>query len=193
MWRWNLSNRIIIGFCGAKGSGKDTGYKLLTELYPDLKFNLIAFADPIKNTICDIFGLTIDQLNTIKRIDSIGIIDYAYDKTYGQLTGRDLVRKIGMLMRNYDDQQFNRYVQEAIRSNPQSNYVVTDVRFNNEIAAVKTIGGYIIRVDRDSCKYDNHVTETKVENPDFIIDNNKDLQHYKDQLKNIVDQLLRND
>lgn len=186
-----MTKQLVIGFCGAKGSGKDTGYKLLCELYPNLNFQRIAFADPIKKTICDIFGLTVDQLNTIKRVDNIAIVDYNSNIAYGHLTGRDFVRKIGMLMRDYDDQQFNRYVTNMVKTNASTNYVVTDVRFENEIQTVRDLGGYIIRVDRDCCDYDNHITERKIMHPDFVVKNNSSLQSFKIELKNIVDKLIQ--
>ena len=190
MWRLSLSQidnkRIIIGFAGAKGSGKDTGYRLLNELYPDT-FKRVAFADPIKNTICKMFNLTIDQLNTVKRLNDITLLDINSDNTYGYLSGRDLVREIGMLMRNYDDQQFNRYVQQTIEKDTEHSFVITDVRFENEIELVHKLHGYVIRVDRNVCKYDNHVTERLCSNPDYVIDNNKDLDYYRNQLKEIID------
>lgn len=180
--------QLIIGFAGAKGSGKDTGFKLLDELYPN-RFQRVAFADPIKNTICQIFGLTVDQLNTVKRVTDIAIVDTNTNDHYGHLSGRDLVREIGMLMRNYDDQQFNRYVENIIKSNPNQDFIITDVRFDNEIELIKRIGGVVVRVDRDCCLYDNHVTEQQCQNPDYIIDNNHDLQYYKDQITNIIEHL----
>lgn len=182
------NKRIIIGFAGAKGSGKDTGYRLLNELYPDI-FKRVAFADPIKNTICNMFNLTIDQLNTVKRLNDITLLDINSDNTYGYLSGRDLVREIGMLMRNYDDEQFNRYVQQTIENDIEHNFVITDVRFENEIELVHKLHGYVIRVDRNVCKYDNHVTEQLCKNPDYVINNNKDLDSFKKQLVNIINEI----
>ena len=186
----NNNKQLIIGFAGAKGSGKDTGFKLIDELYPN-RFQRVAFADPIKNTICQIFGLTVDQLNIVKRINDIAIVDNNTNEHYGHLSGRNLVREIGMLMRNYDDQQFNRYVENIIKSNRDQDFIITDVRFDNEIELIKRIGGVVIRVDRDCCLYDNHVTEQQCQNPDYIIDNNTSIDHYKQQLKDII-QCLEN-
>lgn len=182
------NNRIIIGFCGAKGSGKDTGFKLLDQLYPG-KFERIAFADPIKNTICDIFNLSYDELNVLKRVDNIGLISYSDDTIYGQLSGRDLVRKIGMMMRNYDENQFNEYVDNSIINNPNTNFVITDVRFNNEVELIHKHNGILIRVDRDDCPYDNHITEQKITDVDYVINNNYSLVDYRNQLANIVNNL----
>ena len=182
------NDQIIIGFCGAKGSGKDTGFKLLDQLYPG-EFKRIAFADPIKNTICDIFNLSIDELNILKRVDNIGLINCNDNTIYGQLSGRDLVRKIGMMMRNYDENQFNKYVDSLITNNPNTNFVITDVRFDGEVKLVHEHNGILIRVDRDDCPYDNHITERKITNVDYVIDNNHSLADYQNQLVDIINNL----
>lgn len=183
-----MNNRLIIGFSGPKGSGKDSGYRLLTELFPRLNFQRLAFADPIKNTICNLFGLTVNQLNTIKRLDTVELLG-SDDNRYGLVTGRDFVRNIGMLMRSYDDQQFNRYVVDNIKNNPTTNYVITDVRFENELQAIRSVGGIIINIVRPGVTYDHHVTETELSDYDFQIINDS-FDDYRRQLVTIIERIF---
>lgn len=58
------------------------------------------------------------------------------------------------------------------------NWVISDVRFLNEIKAIKNRGGILIRVDRDSDSKDSHVSENDLvtyKNWNYVIDNNYSL------------------
>jgi energy-coupling factor transporter ATP-binding protein EcfA2 len=132
--------RFLIALTGPKGSGKDTVASLIGEIYPDYDINMVAFADPIKTVIEHVFqlptqGVTLDAhqaYDGFKRsrlsFDLPGIGMQAIDT-------RHVVREIGMLMRNYDEKQFNEYVRRAVTSectHAKRIDIVTDLRFDNE-------------------------------------------------------------
>lgn len=180
-------DRLIIGFCGPKGSGKDYGYQLLRDLYPTRDWKRVAFADPIKNTISKLFAMSVDDVNIVKRLDYVELIDRDQHR-YGGISGRDLVRGIGMLMRDYDDNQFNRYVEKVIVDNATTNFAITDIRFDNEFDLIHRLGGVIIRINRPGYQYDHHITEQSIDKFDYVIDNTNRADYIK-QLSNIIDRI----
>ena len=68
------------------------------------------------------------------------------------------------------------------------NWVVTDVRFKNEVEAIEKRGGIVIRVNRDTDSTDEHESETELNNHEFnyVIDNNGSLEELIEQVKDIL-------
>ena len=67
-------------------------------------------------------------------------------------------------------------------------WIITDVRFLNEINAIKERGGYMIRVDRGKLSI-NHPSEIEwqsYEDWDFIVDNSGDYKNLIRQVKSIM-------
>ena len=172
---------MIIGFSGPKGCGKDLAYQIIKEQFPDKKIEKIAFADPIKQFLCSLLNIDLETYDRLKRVQSLSLVDQDCNETLTTIPGRQLVREIGMMMRNYDDQQFNRYVYQQVASNPDTVYVCTDVRFENEVELIQDIcGGTIVLIERDGYNYDNHVTEQQISRFDYKIKNTTLEQYQKD-------------
>lgn len=91
------------------------------------------------------------------------------------------------------------------------NWIITDMRFPNELKAVEDRGGITIRVNRPKYTYEsdlpekssplqhaergkelhNHPSETALDNAefDFVIDNNKDIEHLVNEVKSVLEKL----
>ena len=85
------------------------------------------------------------------------------------------------------------------------NWIITDMRFPNEMEAVKSKGGITIRVNRpyDSLNQDslfslqkqqetnNHPSETSLDSAtfDFVISNDKDIEHLINEVRKILERL----
>lgn len=151
---------LVIGLCGAKGSGKDQFYQATKAAFPQLDVRKIAYADPIKDEVCRIFNLKGEgEYDMFKRTEMKFMLQN-YCKR--EVSGRQAVREIGMLMRKYDEQQFVRYVEDEIRKAPQALWFITDLRFDNELQSIKeNLGGLVIKIKRTGFGYDGHVTETE--------------------------------
>lgn len=181
----------VIAISGPKGSGKDTVGQLIKELLPD-SARTIAFADPIKSVMQHLFALdpsTPEEYDTFKRTDLRFVLD---GHCYTSIAGRHLVREIGMLMRSYDEQQFVRYVQEQIKIHPNKLWVVTDLRFQNELESMRSIGAKIVKVTREGFDYDGHVTETGFDDSevDIIINNDGDQEKLKQTVADMLDTIF---
>lgn len=137
---------MLIGISGKKRVGKDTVGHWLEIKH---EFTRISFAALLKE----------------------------YARAFGwdgkkDIKGRKLLQDLGMVVRNYNE---NFWVDAACaemgrlkEEYNQENFVITDVRFMNEVEMIKDLGGYIIRVTSPTeIKTDIHVSETELDNYNF--------------------------
>lgn len=132
----------LIGFAGRKGSGKDTCAAVFVE---HLGYERFAFADCMKNICKTLFDLTDDQLH--------GDSKDTTDKRYGhsprqllQMFGADFIRD--MVSKEFWVEKFRRFMGERLDDDPP--VVVSDVRYQNEVDAVRLCGGKVYMIHRAS-------------------------------------------
>jgi len=115
----------LIGICGKAGAGKDTIGDHLIEEYG---FERIALADPIKRIVKDVFVL--DDHTVYDRVAREQPL-----KDWPDWTVRKLLQYIGteLFRDNIDDAIWVKSLWLHVQSNPDKNYVVTDIRFPNEL------------------------------------------------------------
>jgi len=146
----------IVALAGHLGSGKDTLATVLEQtikMQPELKdvpVYRMAFADPIKDIICEQFNVSRSFLETAKR---------SKDPPEGfQRPVRDLLRHVGDFRTFKPDV----WVDALLRKLPSSGIVIiTDVRYPNELAALKQRNAYVVLLSRhlDMSKVDAHSSE----------------------------------
>ena len=61
-----------------------------------------------------------------------------------------------------------------IQKTSNSNIVIDDVRFQNEVDMIHSLGGIIIKIECDNEIKDNHESENQNVSYDYIIKNDKD-------------------
>ena len=182
----HMSKQIIIGFCGPTKSGKSTAAKFL-EIQG---FMSVGFADQLKRDCRTIFDFSDVQL--------WGDLKDVIDDRYG-LTPRYVMQKYGTdFMREMIDDNWwvnkcldtvltglntgaryksdRGFMLEPVIYPPYKGAVITDVRFGNEIKAIKKAGGYVVRLLRADLAAHMHKAEaTATGLPanmfDLIIDN----------------------
>jgi hypothetical protein len=150
---------IVIGLHGAKGSGKDQFFKAANHFFPLHDIKKIAYADPIKSEVSRIFGLNSEEdYDLFKRT----FVEFKLGGGFVRsVQGRQIVREIGMIMRQYDPQQFVKYVEDQIQQHPAAIWCITDLRFQNELDSIKNIGGLVVKIKRSGYEFDGHATETE--------------------------------
>lgn len=184
---------MIIGISGKAGSGKDTAAKMLEVLYanPDISYEdfvnkryknfadiqIVHFADSLKETAQVLFRIGEWETNTQEgKKTTINWIDK---------TVRELLQGIGQGLRDAIDP--NLWV-KILFANTEgwSNYIIADVRYPNEVYAIKERNGVLIRIDRKGAGAGNHSSETALDNYkewDVHIENNGSIEDLFEAMK----------
>ena len=141
---------MIIGICGLIGSGKDTVADILVQ---ENNFKKLSFADKLKDGVSAVFGWDRVMLegNTEKSRAWREQEDTFWTNETGRtITPRLVLQEFGTdCMRNgFYDGIWVSLVKQEIQQNPNKNYVIPDVRFENEANMLKSIGGDVWRIRR---------------------------------------------
>lgn len=139
----------IIGVVGFIGSGKDT----VGDMLCDLGFKRDSFAAPLKDAVAIIFGWDRNKLDGKRKEDREwrDIKDEYWSEALGKLvTPRLALQWMGTEAgRNVFGQSlWTASCINRIWLDRPNSYVVTDVRFDNEIEALDKVGALIIRIHR---------------------------------------------
>lgn len=201
------SLKQTIGLCGFKGSGKDTAADYLVARYG---YKKISMADPIKKVCHSIFAFeeshlwgssslreVPDERYTFSGLDpvdgrplkqvSLDISRYWQRESDGEyfpqfITPRLALQSLGTEWgRRLNENIWARACLNHIRSTGQPKHAIPDVRFRNEMAAIKQSGGLVIRLLRGS-RESNHPSELELEGIplddfDVVIDNSSSKEY----------------
>ncbi len=153
---------MIIGLTGLAGSGKTTVSRYLAQNYG---FKCVNFKDGLVAEMKQRLPRTLLALSLIHDGD-YGDIDWLFQNKPPIM--RTLMQEYGTEVRRADDPEY--WIAQWKQSiEPNQNFVADDVRFLNELAAVREAGGVIIRVTRpDITSTGEHKSET--EQLDFEVD-----------------------
>ena len=149
---------MLIGIIGKKQSGKDTVANYLVQNY---KFEQTAFADPLKRVCTELFAL-----------DDIYFHDDQLKEVVVEQWGmspRQMLQRVGtdMVRRHLGDLFWVTHLQRRLdKLAPFTRVVISDVRFVSEAMFIKSRGGILVRVKRQSDENDNqdeHISEIEQE------------------------------
>jgi hypothetical protein len=176
---------MLIAMTGGKGSGKDTFAKVLVQ---EFDFVHTRFADPLKNMLRTLFAdAGIDAEDYIEGPFKEAPCDILCGRT-----PRHAMQTLGTEWRDMIDRKlWSRLWQARVQTFLKQGLpvVVTDCRFIHEAAAIRNMGGYIIRVDRPTLRNDDsHVSETEMSliDPDEIVINNGSIESLNKKARNLV-------
>ena len=184
---------ILIGLAGKKRSGKDTVAEYLRR---KLGFVQMSFAFPLKQALKALFLLSDEQLNGDKKED--------VDEYWG-VSPRFLMQKFGteiirthanLLVPGIGSEFWTRRLQmeyERQYKNQGVPVVVSDVRFPNEAALIREMGGIVIYIDRPSLpSVDTHASEQSMSpsEAEFVIENNTTIPDLYDKVEDTMDDIV---
>ena len=141
---------MIIGFCGFIGSGKDT---VADYLVNDHGYRRESFANTLKDAVASIFGWdrTMVEGRTKEAREWREQIDpwWADRLAMPTLTPRWVLQYWGteVCRKTFHDDIWIASLENKLRQS-KDDIVVSDVRFPNEIKAIKNLGGKIIWIKR---------------------------------------------
>jgi hypothetical protein len=141
---------MIIGFVGFIGSGKDTAADYLVNFHG---FRRDSFANTLKDAVAAVFGWdrTMLEGRTNEAREWREQVDpwWAERLKMPNLTPRWILQYWGteVCRRAFHDDIWIASLENKLR-NSKDNIVISDVRFPNEIKAIHSAGGKVIRVKR---------------------------------------------
>lgn len=156
---------MIIGITGQKGAGKDTIADYLVSEYGFIK---VGFADALKGAVAQLFILTDEQVERFKENDAITIWanskDFPLVSLTTPLTMRIILQRMGTEVgRELFGENFWVHLLAA-KIDKVQNYVIKDVRFENEADMVENFAGHMWRVLRPGYEGDDHASEQEQRN-----------------------------
>lgn len=159
----------LIGLTGTAGSGKDTVRRMLEEHHGYTGF---AFADPIRSMLSALLESAgtspewmTDRARKEATIPALGTSYRHLAQTLGTEWGRSIEPEFWLRIASAR--------LDALQDQGLRHFVISDVRFLNESAWIKVLGGEVWRIDRPSAEpVRQHASELiSLINPDRIIDN----------------------
>lgn len=177
---------FLIGIHGKARSGKDLAAKHLVNRHG---FVRNAFADPLKMAAQQMFMLT-DEQTWSDELKEVVI-------PYWEMSPREMFQKVGTeggRMLFGEDIWLKRWRYHYDTFKGVMNYVVPDVRFENEAQYIRDLGGTVIHIVRDGTEEKllgatkKHASEAGVTPhiDDFVLDNNSTKQELFDRLDRVI-------
>jgi hypothetical protein len=138
---------MLIGMVGFIGSGKGTVGDILVNKYG---FKKDAYANPLKDCVATIFGWDREMLEGSEAWSRLARDQEEpfWTKRIGSMTPRRALQLMGTEAgRNVFHKDIWLYALER-RLDLSKDYVITDVRFKNEIEFIHKLGGVVVRIKR---------------------------------------------
>lgn len=170
----------LVGLVGLKQSGKDSFASRLVSMHG---YRRLAFADALKAAAYRTNPLIGDRLRLAPFVDLVGWEAAKSSKP----EVRRFLQEFGVAMReNVHPDVWVAIVraEAAALLYARTPVVITDVRFPNEIEAIRELGGVIARIDRPGqADSDGHISEHawRSVDPEFEIHNDGSLADLEDR------------
>jgi len=203
---------MLIGISGKANTGKDTICKLLQEMYPEKFFQNRKFSKKVYEIVSILTKIPVEELMKRENKESLEvpstwwyfINDLKFKFPYNEFKGsklvedctlvkpkvREVLQTIGTdIFRSYNSNIWVDLLLEDYNPN-KHNEIITDVRFDNEAAAIRKLGGLVIKIESDRATPSKHISEKGIsdEYVTHTIINNKEtsLKDLKEQLWKIL-------
>lgn len=188
----------IIAISGLKNSGKEEFTKMLQTAYLNklydndynykTEYHLVEtflrnklevkyFATPLKQIASILLSVDIDVFNNRKTKEQY----------------RPYLLNLSDILKKDDDERFRRVTRAEINNNPNTTFILEDLRLKPEETLIRDLGGYIIGIERPNNENSvNHETETTYSSivKDIIIQNDGTLDDLYFKAVEVIDNLF---
>lgn len=176
---------MIIGFTGEMGSGKSTAIDMLRDIATPNTVRAVKFAAPLYAAQEYLYTL----ISSVYERPASFVKDRRLLQWLGTDWGRETVSETLWV------DLWKKKARELSFEYPKSVIVSDDVRFNDEAQAVKSLGGYVIRIFSSSNQnridtntgFVHHRSEAGIDHKlvDYWIDNSGTLENLKNQVQSL--------
>lgn len=184
-------DKKIIGVTGIAGSGKDTFALAIKE--SEKNTDVFAFAGPLKEACKILFNFSHGQLHDpiLKEVH-----DERWDKSPRQILqwlGTDILRT------HINQDFFVLNMKQRIDASKADYIIISDVRFDNEAEFIRSLGGKVIKIERNmdandgkTTKHSGHITEKGISKHliDAVIENNGSIEEFQNRVLFVVKNYL---
>lgn len=162
-------NKQVVGIAGKARAGKDTVAMELCKLYDCSRY---AFANPVKEAVRCVFGFSDEQL--------YGDLKDVVDPFWG-VTPRHVLQRFGTeaMRGTFGHDIWLQVARRYVEASDAPIVIITDVRFENEAAWVRSTGGTVLHILRPETQHlsdeaKKHASEAGIAyaDGDLLIDNN---------------------
>ncbi|UQA92854.1 deoxynucleotide monophosphate kinase family protein [Streptomyces halobius] len=188
-------SRPHVALIGKARSGKDTVAAILGH---QSAYSRLAFADELKAALIRLNPLVTscccyEDYRLTDALEDHG----GWEGAKALVEVRRLLQKYGQAIRDQDPEFWVRPVLAQARQGTEWNMpcVVTDVRYVNELAALREAGAVVVRVERPGAGLEgdagNHHSETELDGvtPDHVLHNGGTLAELQDSVRALIDKL----
>ena len=171
--------RKIIGLNGLIGSGKDT---VADNLIAKHNFKRLTFATKLKDSVAELFDIDREKLEGLTKESREWRdkpLEFWSKELKRDVTPRYLLQQIGTecMRRGFYEDIWVSFVKKELYERPDENFVITDMRFTNEVEMIRSLGGDLWSVRRgefpmwweDAVRWNHAIWtrghETGLENP----------------------------
>lgn len=189
----NIRDKVIIQIGGFKRSGKDTISQMISNHYQSSGklVDIFSYADPIKEHVCKLFNISLEQLDEFKNSKKELWSFDNYDNAYKFTDFRDLLTSTGDSFKSiFGDDIFLILMLEKIEKSEADIIIIPDFRF-----AVEHIPNAVtIRINNSDIINDtDHPSETELIDFDFdmSIDNTNCSQN-QEEISYYCEQMIDN-
>lgn len=179
-----MEKRVVIGLSGLQGSGKSTVARYLHEHH---NFHRRSFAFPMK---CMMLALGVKA----EEMEDQVLKEVAHPALCGH-SPREVLIALGEGFREKLNTDFwvKKWLQAVTSEGYSNKVVVEDIRRENEEAAVRKLGGIIVRIERPGLvvpeRWRSHATETFVPKCDYVINNTRGFDVLRERVDALVEEL----
>lgn len=171
---------MIIGIAGRLKSGKSTFAQMLVEeLRQHYPAEIKMFSGKLKAVASLITGVPVERWED-QEFKASMLPEWG-------MTGREFLQRLGT-----DCVRDNLHTDTWVKAlfadyQPDSCWVIQDLRFKNEMEAITSRGGLCVRILRDTENTDLHPSETALDDVEmYQIDNNRSLEDLRASARNLV-------
>ena len=173
---------MIIGLVGFIGSGKGTVADLLVSNHGFIKES---FANSVKDAVSAVFGW--DRILLEGDTTESRVWREKPDQFWSKKLGKEFSPRLALQLMGTEAGRDVFHTDIWVhtverRCSPNKNYVIADVRFPNEIKAIKDMGGKVLRVKRgtDPIWFDTALKQnTTHENDQWMLEDHNELMEQK--------------
>lgn len=199
---------LLVGLNGGLQSGKDTAASFLIDKYG---FKKLAFADELRKSLYALNPIVLchvgpenDVLDVPEEPDFLEAKVYIkkvrvreYVDIYGWEHAKRRIPEVRRLLQNLGTESGRKVhgencwvdiVKKEIKASPTQNFVVTDVRFPNELQMIHELGGHSAQLSREGYEpKGQHASEVPLEGVQYVLDNNGTLEELEKQVDDLYE------